>query len=260
MDELEVFTSTGPASHDLAFEAEMLERAAEGRCTLLIASWEGPVVVLGYAQRPEDADLEWCCREGIPVLRRLSGGTGVIHRGDLSLSLALPREHSWAESIVGLYERFLDVLQPALTELGSPVERVDEPRHATRVRSPICFFDQLADTLVVNGRKAVGCSQTRRKGGVLIHAAILLGLEPALYSRVFGIESRQVEAQLSAALPGVSWRRVAENVAGHFGRALGLETDWSERPIPAAPALKPYADKRWASVPDDGIPTPGAEL
>lgn len=260
MDELEVFTSTGPASHDLAFEAEMLDRAAEGRCTLLTASWEGPVVVLGYAQPPEDADLEWCRREGIPVLRRLSGGTGVIHRGDLSLSLALPREHPWADSIVGLYERFLDVLQPALVELGGAVERVDDPKHATRVRSPICFFDQLADTLVVNRRKAVGCSQTRRKGGVLIHAAVLLGLEPTLYSRVFGVDGRAVHAQLSAALQGVPWRRVAETVAGQFGKDLGLETHWRERPVPGARALDSYGDERWAPVPDDGILYPEAEL
>lgn len=260
MDGLEVFSSAGPTSHDLAFEAEMLERAAEGRCTLLVASWAGPVVVLGYAQPPEDADLGWCRGEGIPVLRRLSGGTGVIHRGDLSLSLALPPDHVWSDSIVGLYGRFLDVLQPALAGLGSPVERVVEPKHATRVRSPICFFDQLADTLVVNGRKAVGCSQTRRKGGVLIHAAVLLGLEPTLYSRVFGVDSRDVEAQLSAALQGVSWRRTAETVAGHFGRALGLETRWRERPIPAARVLDPYAEKRWASVPDDGILYSEAEL
>lgn len=260
MDGLEVLTSTGPASHDLAFESEMLERAAEGRCSLLVASWSGPVVVLGYAQPPEDADLEWCRGEGIPVLRRLSGGTGVIHRGDLSLSLALPRDHMWAESIVGLYDRFLDVLQPALAELGSPVERVDEPGHATRVRSPICFFDQLADTLVVDGRKAVGCSQTRRKGGVLIHAAVLLGLESTLYSRVFGVDGREVEAQLSAAFTGVGWRRVAEEVADRFGTAFGLETRWKERPTPAAHALDLYGDGRWAPVPDDGILCSGAEL
>jgi len=260
MDGLEVFTSTGPVSHDLAFETEMLERAADGRCTLLAASWEGPAVILGYAQPPADADLEWCRGERMPVLRRLSGGTGVIHRGDLSLSLALPRDHAWAESIVGLYGRFLDVIQPALAELGSTVERVAEPEHATRVRSPICFFDQLADTLVVDGRKAVGCSQTRRKGGVLIHAAVLLSLEPMLYSRVFGVDGREVEAQLSAALTGVGWRRVAETVTGGFGRALGLEPRWQERPIPAADALSPYGDGRWAPVPDDGILHPEAEL
>ncbi len=168
----------------------MLDRAADGRCSVLVTSWPGPVVVLGYAQPPDDVDLDWCRDREIPVLRRLTGGTGVIHRGDLGVALAMPANHQWAEGIVGLYERFLDVVEPALVELGSSVERIDEPRKGGRVRSPICFEDQLADTLVVDGRKAVGCSQTRRKGGVLIHAAILLGLDADLYARVFGVDAR----------------------------------------------------------------------
>ena len=53
MSRLTVCTSAGPASHDLAFEADMLERAARGEPTVLASSWPGPVVVLGYGQPPE---------------------------------------------------------------------------------------------------------------------------------------------------------------------------------------------------------------
>ncbi|MEE4273842.1 MAG: hypothetical protein V2I67_19350 [Thermoanaerobaculales bacterium] len=250
---LEVFSSSGPASHDLAFEAEMLERAVGGRCSLLTASWEGPVVVLGYAQPPADVDLKWCRSQGIPVLRRLSGGTGVIHRRDLSISLALPREHPWAASIVGLYGRFLDVVQPALAAAGGRVERVAEPAHATRVRSPICFEDQLADTLVVDGRKAVGCSQARRKDAVLIHAAVLVGLDAALYARVFDVEADRVAAGLAPAVPGADPAEVAAVVERGFAGGLDLGIRRSSRPRPSAGALEPYGLERWAPVRDGGI-------
>jgi len=250
---LDVVSTSGPASHDLAFEAEMLERAGEGRCTLMTASWEGPVVVLGYAQPPADVDLEWCRCQGIPVLRRLSGGTGVIHRRDLSVSLALPRAHPWGGSIVGLYGRFLDVLRPALKAAGSAVERVVEPAHATRVRSPICFEDQLADTLVVDGRKAVGCSQTRRKHAVLIHAAVLFGLETSLYARVFGVDAGRVAESLASAVPGGDPAEVAALVAGGFAAELGLEIRLGHRPKPATGYLEPYRQDRWAPVRDGGI-------
>ena len=139
---LEAFRSQGPPSHDLAFEADLLDRASRGRCSALVTSWPGPVVVLGYAQKPGEVDLEWCRRNEIPVLRRLSGGTGVIHRGDLGVALALPKEHPWSEGIVELYDRYLDVLEPALVAVGARVERVVEPRRGSRVRSPICFEDQ----------------------------------------------------------------------------------------------------------------------
>ena len=257
---LEAFRSQGPPSHDLAFEGDLLDRASRGRCSALVTSWPGPVVVLGYAQKPGEVDLEWCRRNEIPVLRRLSGGTGVIHRGDLGVALALPKEHPWSEGIVELYDRYLDVLEPALVSVGARVERVVEPRRGSRVRSPICFEDQLADTLVVDGRKAVGCSQTRRKGGVLIHAAILLGLDADLYARVFGIDRARVQKGLAPAAPGVDWAEVADAVLSRLADQLGLDLHRRGRPDPAAEYLALYGEDRWSPVPDGGMRSGSAEL
>ncbi len=250
---LVVYRSQGPPSHDLAFEIEMLERAAAGRPSVLVSSWSGPVVVLGYAQPADDADLEWCRQQRIPVLRRLSGGTGVIHRGDLGVALALPKEHPWAEGIVGLYDRFLGVLQPALEEAGSTAERLVEPSRGTRVRSPICFEDQLADSLVVDGRKAVGCSQTRRKGCVLIHAVILLDLDVELYSRVFRVDAARVRAGLAPAVTGVGWSDVADLVLRRIANELELDFEVVPRPDPSAELLAGYREERWSPVPDGGM-------
>jgi lipoate-protein ligase A len=246
---LEVLISSGPPVDDLARESWLLERAAEGKVSVFLTSWEGPVVVLGYAQKSEEADLEFCRTEGMPVLRRLTGGTGVIHRGDLGVGFALPLAHPWAKGIVGLYGHFLDVLGPALRSLGSEASRLEEPAHASRVRSPICFLDQLSDTLVVDGKKAVGCAQTRRSGAVLIHAAVLLGLDAELYARVFGIEEDAVRAGLAPALPGADWRLVGDAIAEGLAEALGLEA----RRCPMKPVpdrfLEPYRTPRWSPVP-----------
>jgi len=241
--------SSGPPVDDLARESWLLERAAEGKVSVFLTSWEGPVVVLGYAQKSEEADLEFCRTEGMPVLRRLTGGTGVIHRGDLGVGFALPLAHPWAKGIVGLYGYFLDVLGPALRSLGSEASRLEEPAYPSRVRSPICFLDQLSDTLVVDGKKAVGCAQTRRGGAVLIHAAVLLGLDAELYARVFGIEEDAVRAGLAPALPGVDWRLVGDAIAEGLAEALGLEA----RRCPMKPVpdrfLEPYRTPRWSPVP-----------
>jgi lipoate-protein ligase A len=211
-------------------------------------------VVLGYAQPPEDVDLEWCRGRGIPVLRRLSGGTGVVHRGDLGISLALPASHEWGRAVVGLYERFLDVLEPALNDLGSPIRRPAAPAQSSRVRSPICFLDQLADTLAVDGRKAVGCSQVRRKGAVLVHAAVLLGLDPEVVARVFRVDEDRVRRGLAPALRGVSWREIAEAVVGRLAAALDRDVRHEGPPDPTPERLEPYRQAgRWAPVPEVGM-------
>jgi len=245
---LDVYASAGPPVDDLAREAWLMERAAGGRISVFLTSWEGPVVVLGYAQKPEEADLAFCRTEGMPVLRRLTGGTGVIHRGDLGVGLVLPMQHPWAKGIVGLYGRFLDVLGPALRSLGSEVSRLADPARASRVRSPICFLDQLSDTLVVDGKKVVGCAQTRRGGAVLIHAAILLGLDAELYARVFGVDVADIRSGLAPALPGTDWRQVGDAIVGGLSDALGFEA----RSCPLEPVperfLEPYGGSRWAPV------------
>jgi lipoate-protein ligase A len=238
----------GRPIEDLAFEAWMLERAAEGVLCVSISSWSGPVVVLGYAQNPDDADLDWCRANGVPVLRRLTGGTGVVHRGDLGVALALPETHSWARGVAGLYDRFLDALEPALRAAGAELIRKQDPPHAARVRSPICFEDQLSDSLLVGGRKAVGCAQTRRRGAVLIHAAILLGLDPTLYAAVFRVEKERVSDGLAPAVPGGDWRAIGRIVVAYLAEALDLEPSWQARPALRHGLLEPYTQPRWSPV------------
>jgi len=246
---LEVFTRwDGNPVEDLAFEGWLLERAAAGSIALSCTSWSGPVVVLGYGQKPDDVDLELCRGRRLPVLRRLTGGTGVVHAGDLSVSLALPIDHPWATGIVGLYGRILEPLAAALIELGSQVERLVDPARASRVRSPVCFEDQLADTLAVNGRKAVGCAQTRRRRAVLVHAAVLLGLDHELYGQVFKVDPRRIRAHLAPALEGRPASEVAATVIGYLGRWLDCEPLERSRPTLGPRFLAPYDEPRWAPV------------
>jgi lipoate-protein ligase A len=246
--DIAVIVSKGPPVSDLAREAWLLEQAAAGQPSLFVTSWEGPVVALGYGQDWSEIDLDYCRARSIPVLRRLTGGTGVVHQGDLGVGLALPQVHPWAEGIVSLYGRFLDCLEPALASLGSRVSRLDDPARAGRVRSPICFLDQLSDTLVVDGKKAVGCAQTRRKGAVLIHAAVLLGLDSDLYEAIFRVPATEVQAGLAPAIEGVPWRTVGEAITAGLASALGLEPHRSDpEPVPEH-FLQPYTTERWAPV------------
>lgn len=248
MDRLEVYQGSGSAERDLAFEGWMLERAAAGRPCLLLASWEGPVTVLGYAQDPSEVDLEWCRSHGIPVLRRLSGGSGVIHRRDLSVALALPVSHVWARGVLGLYDRFLEVLVVALREAGAAVERKTDAPRATRARSPICFMEQLTDTLLVEGRKAVGCAQTRRRGAALVHAAVLLDLDPELYARVFRSDAELVRGALAPAVRSGDRRALGGLVARLLAEALGLAAAPVAMPTLPASYQEPYRTAKWAPL------------
>ena len=81
---LEFYLSDGRSQREeLAREAWLVERAATGSCCLLAYSLRQPAVILGFGQPADDVNLEWCRTKAMPVLRRITGGTGVIHHQDL---------------------------------------------------------------------------------------------------------------------------------------------------------------------------------
>ncbi len=231
----------GRPERDLALEEKFLNDASAGLVSLFLYSWRFPVVVLGYGQKSEDIEMDWCRAGGVPVYRRMTGGTGVVHRRDLAVSLFLPSEHRWAQRITGLYELFLGTLAPALEAAGGQARQADSPSKSGRSRSPICFEDQLSDTLVVEGRKVVGCAQARRSRSVLIHAAVSLNLATEIYAGAFGVSEGRIREGLGEAVPGASPRDVAAHVEDAFGEALNMRV--KRRPLPDLSGIKTLGSK-----------------
>ena len=62
-------------------------------------------------------DLRWCRDNGIPVLRRITGGTGVVHHRDLSVSLALHfARKGRIRSVAALLEDSVEVFEVEAVE------------------------------------------------------------------------------------------------------------------------------------------------
>ncbi len=247
MSDLTLWTAAGEDPFTaLNREERLLEEAASGPL-LYLYRFGRPTVVLGYAQDEKEADLGACRRMGLPVLRRLTGGTGVLHEESLSLSLGLPAGHPLAASVHGLYGAFVSVVEGVLSSLGVPVRRWGPADGSPRRRSPLCFEDHLGETLLLDGRKVLGCAQTRRLRAVLVHGVLPLSLDAEAAAAVFRIDPQRVRAAM-APLPlpaGVSPRLLGERLAGAFGAFLGAGL----RPLPPPPlplALRERRrDRRW---------------
>ena len=235
----------GCPERDLALESDFLDRAGTGRVLLFLYSWQTPVIVLGYGQKVHDIDLDWCLGSHVPVYRRMTGGTGVVHRQDLAVSLFLPAEHPWAEQITGLYGLFLAALAPALESAGGSVSSKDDAPKGGRDRSPICFEDQLSDTLVAEGRKVVGCAQARKARAVLIHAAVTLNLAVEVYAAAFRVPQERIENGLGEAVPGGQAEAVSHHVQTALAKALNLRVINHSLPEPSKESLERYRSPHW---------------
>jgi lipoate-protein ligase A len=238
----------GDPAQDLAREELLLQAASEtGRPGGFLCRWSRPALVLGYGQEASTVDLAACRRLGVPVLRRATGGTGVLYDGDLAISLALPSGHPWSTTIGGLYDAFVESIRSSLAARGVTTER-GAGRAPAGERSPICFEDHLAETLALDGRKLLGCAQARRREGVLVHGALLLGVDAALQGQVYGVSRARVERILGRVPPEAypSPEALARSLAQGLASALGeAPAEFSPPPALTDALAVRTSDPKW---------------
>ena len=165
---------------NLALDEALLIEADEGRAGAVLRFWESPrfAVVLGASRRMlEDVRVEACRADGVPILRRSSGGgTVVIGPGALNVTLVLPDSAAPGLSAVDVAQQF--VLERIAAALSTP----DQP-----------IVMRGSGDLTIAGRKFGGTAQRRLKDWFLVHCSILYDFPLDRISRYLTIPSRQPE-------------------------------------------------------------------
>ena len=152
--------------------------------------WSVPSVSLGCFQRASDLDLQYLKSEGIPLVRRLTGGRAILHGEELTYCLAAS-SRSGPFSSGGLkqcYGLIGQVFHQALTALGLEPEVLPGAKAVGRAqRSPSCFNSPSLGEIMFNGRKAVGSAQKRWPEGFFMQqGSFPLVIDYGGLRRVFG--------------------------------------------------------------------------
>jgi lipoate-protein ligase A len=165
---------------NLALDEALLLEAEAGRGGEVLRLWEWPqpAVVLGSGcVLREDVDEDTCAADGVPVLRRSSGGgTVLLGRGCLLFSLVLAFDRSPA----------LAAVRPSY---GYILERMSE---AFADRVPGIGQAGISD-LATGGRKFSGNAQQRKRNFLLHHGTLLYDFDLALIGRYLRPPARQPE-------------------------------------------------------------------
>ncbi|MCX6798877.1 MAG: biotin/lipoate A/B protein ligase family protein [Candidatus Diapherotrites archaeon] len=157
-----LLTGENSAARNMAIdEAVMWCCPKPGIPTVRFYSWKPPAVSIGYFQQiEEEVDLEECKKQGVDVVRRITGGGAVFHEKELTYSFACGEESGLvSENILESYKKICNSIVLGLGALGLKAE-----------------FAPLND-IVVGGKKISGNAQTRRGGVVLQHGTIILGVD-----------------------------------------------------------------------------------
>ncbi len=166
------------AADNLALDEALLREAEAGRGgeALRLWEWPRPAVVLGSGGiLAADVDEDACRADGVPLLRRASGGgTVLLGAGCLCYSLVLA------------YER-----APALGEVRFSYGYIlDRVREALRGVLPGAGREGTSD-LAAEGRKFSGNAQQRKRHHLLHHGTLLYHFDLGCVGRYLRLPERQ---------------------------------------------------------------------
>jgi lipoate-protein ligase A len=159
----------------MAVDSALLDGvAAGGPPVLRLYRWHRPALSLGHFQPDTDVDRDACERLGVEIVRRPTGGQGLLHGTDLTYAVVLPRPDGARGKVDAVYRLIAGGLVAGLAGIGvdAEVARHDGPA------GPVCFAGQQGADLRVGDRKVCGSAQVRRRGAVLQHGSLLLWRGP----------------------------------------------------------------------------------
>jgi lipoate-protein ligase A len=150
-----------------------------GETVVRFYRWARPTVSLGYSQSVERAvDLEFCRKNGIEVVRRMTGVKLVLHDREITYSLSSTDASIFSSTLASSYRLISAALVRGLQSMGLPAALAGPPPEAYRRGVMPCFSYPARDEIEINGRKVVGSAQKRVGSRFLQHGSIPLDADP----------------------------------------------------------------------------------
>ena len=209
------------ASFNMALDEALLEWHSKGEIgpVLRFYEWAPATLSIGYFQSvSKEIDMEQVTKHGLGFVRRPTGGRGVLHEHELTYSVIVSEDYpNMPETVTeayrvisgGLLEGFRNLGLDAYFSIPESKEEIDGLKNP---KSAVCFDVPSWYELVVEGKKIAGSAQTRQKGVILQHGAILLSLDEEKLVSLFKFKNEEQRGRMLAGLreKAVAIDRLAE--------------------------------------------------
>ncbi len=248
----------GPAN--MAVDEALLDGFDPGRSTpvLRLYGWSPPALSLGRFQDSSAVlDLDRCREDGVPVVRRITGGGVIYHADELTYAIVCaPRHLPPAATIKESFRHLTAFLLRFYGALGLDAAwAADISEEPSRLgeRTPFCFAGREEFDVMIGGRKIGGNAQRRLRSAIFQHGSI--PLVDRVEAGLMYMRERPADDTLrvaSLAMLGVDAAPIDLNrlLGEAFGASLGITlatsglTDW-ERKRSETLRVGKYAEYDW---------------
>ncbi|MEL3778848.1 biotin/lipoate A/B protein ligase family protein [Staphylococcus epidermidis] len=207
MTEIWNFINTGSKNpyYNMAMDEALLNFVSRGEIDPVIRfyTWNPATLSIGYFQRlQKEIDIDKVKEKGYGLVRRQTGGRGVLHDKELTYSVIVPESHpNMPSTVTEAYKIISQGLLEGFKNLGFEtyfaIPRSKEERDKLKQpRSSVCFDAPSWYELVVEGRKIAGSAQTRQKGVILQHGSILQDIHIDDLFDMFKFKNERLKAKM----------------------------------------------------------------
>lgn len=207
MTEIWNFINTGSKNpyYNMAMDEALLNFVSRGEIDPVIRfyTWNPATLSIGYFQRlQKEIDIDKVKEKGYGLVRRQTGGRGVLHDKELTYSVIVPESHpNMPSTVTEAYKIISQGLLEGFKNLGFEtyfaIPRYKEERDKLKQpRSSVCFDAPSWYELVVEGRKIAGSAQTRQKGVILQHGSILQDIDIDDLFDMFKFKNERLKAKM----------------------------------------------------------------
>lgn len=165
---------------------QLAHQAGEVPPTLRLYSWVRPTVTLGRFQDAVGVDHAFCRQNGIDVVRRFTGGRGVLHDDEVTYSLVAGVRDGVPRGTAASYRYLCGALVAAYGLLGVDASLTARPRG--NGASAACYLRATPADLSLGAAKLSGSAQVWAGETVLQHGSFTISRDVGREVRVFMLD------------------------------------------------------------------------
>lgn len=197
-------------SFNMALDEALLDWHSIGDIPPVIRfyEWNPATLSIGYFQAVEkEINMDEVANHQLGFVRRPTGGRGVLHEHELTYSIIVREDYpNMPATVTEAYRVLSEGLLIGFQKLGldayfSVPDTEEKKNDLKNPKSAVCFDAPSWYELVVEGKKVAGSAQTRQKGVILQHGAILLDLDVDKLVSLFNYPSESFKERVRKGLP-----------------------------------------------------------
>lgn len=200
MYEKETWMLLDSRSHDaatnMAIDEWLLKQHGAGNIkpTIRFYGWNRPSLTVGHFQNVKRTiSLDGIEKHQCDFVRRLTGGSAVLHDDELTYSIIVRESHpKIPKSVNEAYYILAKGLLEGYKQLGIDADFAIPEKERLRERSAVCFEIPASYEMIVDGKKISGNAQTRKDGVLLQHGSIPMSFNSEMLFDLFNFSNDSI--------------------------------------------------------------------